>query len=226
MMTIDKKSLLPQGLTIMPSRTHGTVSILISNTRSVKQKIRVHLPSGSSSSGLEGRFRELTLSDLRTNPKRAWNEMGRPLESLSKTQILKIRNASRLELSDIRPIEPVILVEIDPQSVKMVHFCLVGKEEKAEQPYDVQFHCEEETETLLIFWKYPSKPYCIDSFDLEFSLNGFFWEFERVEKTMSLNNFHFVSEAKEGWYRIRAISYYGDYGPYSVPIFISCRKEV
>ena len=115
MMTIDKKSLLPQGLTIMPSRTHGTVSILISNTRSVKQKIRVHLPSGSSSSGLEGRFRELTLSDLRTNPKRAWNEMGRPLESLSKTQILKIRNASRLELSDIRPIEPVILVEIDPQ---------------------------------------------------------------------------------------------------------------
>ena len=119
--------------------------------------------------------------------------------------------------------QPVIEVEVDPQSVKMLHFCL--KNVNAEQPYDVGFHCEEETETLLIFWKYPSKPYCIDSFDLEFSLNGFFWDFKRVEKTMSLNNFHFVSEAKEGWYRIRALSYYEEGGPYSVPIFISCRKD-
>ena len=84
---------------------------------------------------------------------------------------------------------PVLEVEVDPQSVKMLHFCLENV--NAEQPYDVGFHCEEETETLLIFWKYPSKPYCIDSFDLEFSLNGFFWDFKCVEKTMSLNNFHF-----------------------------------
>ena len=110
-MTIDgKKSVFPQGLTIMPSRTTATVSILISSTRSKeKQKIRVRLlPLAGSSTiavaGLEGRFRELTLSDLRTNPKRAWNEMGRPLKSLNKTQILAIRNASKIEMGDISTI--------------------------------------------------------------------------------------------------------------------------
>ena len=120
-MTIDgKKSVFPQGLTIMPSRTNATVSILISSTRSTeKQKIRVRLlPLAGSSTiavaGLEGRFRELTLSDLRTNPKRAWNEMGRPLKSLNKTQIFAIRNASKIEMGDISTI---------PQGLKITSKC-------------------------------------------------------------------------------------------------------
>ena len=131
MMTIGgKKSVFPQGLTIMPSRTNATVSILISNTRSEKQKIRVRLlplaGSSAAAAGLEGRFRELTLSDLRTNPKRAWNEMGRPLKSLDRTQILAIRNASKIEMGDISTI---------PHCLKITQKSLISTTLRAKNVY-------------------------------------------------------------------------------------------
>ena len=219
----DKKS-LPEGLTIMASRTPDTFSILISYTKSHHYPLPLRIKFPSSAFEGQFRFRELTLSNLKTNPKSAWMEVGQPLKSINKAQMVYIRNHSKLQMGQIES-NPLGEMELKmaSKSVKLIHFC--RQNIPMEQPYDIGFHCELEIETLLVYWKYPCKAYCIDSFYLEFSLTGYFWDFHHVEKTGSLNNFHFVSEAWEGWYRIRARSYFGDYGPYSVPIYVSCRKD-
>ena len=113
----------------------------------------------------------------------------------------------------------VINVTIEERpSVKLIHACSDEFQQRPQQPFDLQFHAEKMTDYLVVMWKYPSPPHCLDTFVIEHS--PIIWgDFAPKAETESVNNFHFMPKQRIGWYRIRARNFNGAYGPYSVPIY-------
>ena len=89
-----------------------------------------------------------------------------------------------------------------------------------DQPYAVNFYAENPG-NLIIFWKYPSRTWCIDTFLIEFSATGHFNDFKVLDQSDSVNNFHILEEILTGWYRIQARNFFGRCGPYSVPYYLN-----
>lgn len=75
------------------------------------------------------------------------------------------------------------------------------------------------TENLILMWKYPANPHCIDTFQIYFSED--FVKFQHITDTQSVNNFHFLPFGKKGWYQIRVKGFDGNLGPPSVPYYWS-----
>ena len=90
---------------------------------------------------------------------------------------------------------------------------------KIEQPYDLKFY-NEPIGNLVLMWKYSSPPHCLDSFLIEYSPTGRINDFQLLESSQSVNNFHILKTQAHGWYRISAKNFFGDIGPYSVPLHI------
>ena len=69
-------------------------------------------------------------------------------------------------------------------------------------------------------WKYSNPPHCLDTFLIEYSPTGRIDDFQLMESSQSVNNFHILKTKGNGWYRICAKSVFGNMGPYSVSLHI------
>ena len=58
----------------------------------------------------------------------------------------------------------------------------------------MEFHEEKITNSIIIFWKYPVKPICLDTFIIQYSSSGMINDFHFLAETKSVNNFHFLDE--------------------------------
>ena len=117
------------------------------------------------------------------------------------------------------PIENMIFTSCEKRS-PLINFSSLCNYSLEDQPYSVNFYAENPG-NLIIFWKYPSQTWCLDTFLIEFSDTGHFDDFHVLTQTDSVNNFHILEEKRTGWYRIQARNFFGRCGPYSVPDYFN-----
>lgn len=167
-------------------------------------------------------FRIYFLEDYFTNPRKEWIRVGRPTRP-NPEQIRKIRNSAKWRQTSLAkfPMNGKVQLQIRPNSysVILIHICLSEEILLSDQPFKIEFYEEKWTKNLLLMWKYPTGPHCLDTFIIEWSHNGLFDTFQVLEETKSVNNFHYLTHIRDGWYRIRARNYWNVFGPYSIPVY-------
>lgn len=222
---------LDNDLTVIASQTKmGSTSVLLStfnNAFSIPDVLEISLDfsQGQTKQSVVGQFyRIYDMDDSIMNPRQEWIDVGQPWNFVKSWQIDKVRKKSQLRQSNIKQLnQSKLSLKLKVPSVTLLQICPIDILD-LQQPFDVHFHQEKMTNVLIIMWKYPSKAHCIDTFLIEFSPTMNFDHFHKIAETKSVNNFHFLPNFNSGWYRIRAKSFNGSTGPYSIPVLYFSRE--